>query len=189
MEKIVKTLETIALEGGATAIKPISARDVIVAQWVRNKCSFGCRNFGNRFTCPPYAPTPKETADTLLSYHKALLVEFGKFHLDLLKKESALKMVQKVLNDMERTAFLCGYEKAYSYTAGPCALCPECSAQKIEDPNLFHKKECKHPREARPAMEAASIDVYTTVRNAGFELQVVENESQAFKFFGLLLLE
>ena len=189
LESIVKDLETIALEGGANAVKLISPQDVVVAQWVRNKCQFGCRHFAKRFTCPPYSPTPQETAEVLQSYNQALLVEFADRYLDRLRQEPEKTMFHQTLYNMERTAFLSGYEKALCYDAGPCVLCKECPAEKLESPSLFLKKECKRPKEARPAMEAAGIDVYSTVRRAGLEIHVVRDKAEPFKSFGLLLLE
>ena len=41
----------------------------------------------------------------------------------------------------------------------------------------------------RPAMEASGIDVYATVRAAGFELEVVTTFDETIKTFGLLLLD
>lgn len=189
LQSIVKDLETIALEGGAAAVKLISPQDVVVAQWVRNKCQVGCRHFAKRFTCPPYAPTPQETAEVLQSYNQALLVEFADRYLDRLRQEPEKSMFHNTLYNMERTAFLSGYEKALVYEAGPCVLCPECPAEKLENPTIFDKKECLRPKEARPAMEAAGIDVYSTARRAGFEIHVVREKSEPFKSFGLLLLE
>ena len=87
LESIVKDLETIAVEGGATAVKIISPQDVVVAQWVRNKCQVGCRHFAKRFTCPPYSPTPQETVDVLRSYDQALLVEFADRYRGQLREE------------------------------------------------------------------------------------------------------
>ena len=189
LEPLVKELDTLALEGGATAVKLISPQDVVVAQWVRTKCQFGCRHFGKRFTCPPYSPTPEETAKTLQSYHQALLVEFANLDREQLRHEPKKNMVANVLGSMERAAFLSGCERAFAYEAGPCVLCPECPAEKLENPNLFCKKECRRPKEARPAMEAAGIDVYSTVRRAGFEVHVVTDRAELFKCFGLVLLE
>ena len=189
LQSIVKDLETIALEGGATAVKLISPQDVVVAQWVRNKCQVGCRHFAKRFTCPPYAPTPQETTVVLQSYNQALLVEFADRYLDRLREEPEKTMFHNTLYNMERTAFLSGYEKALCYEGGPCVLCPECPAEKLENPTIFDKKECLRPKEARPAMEAAGIDVYSTARRAGFEIHVVREKSEPFKSFGLVLLE
>ena len=189
-EQVFTELKNFAIEGGATAVRPISPKDVVLAQWVREKCKYGCSAFGKRFTCPPYAPTPHETADTLKDYHEALLVEFANMSRDKLRRdETARRMVQDVLYGMEKKAFLSGYERAFSYKAGPCRLCPECPAEKLENPNLFSMKDCKNPKEARPAMEAAGMDVYSTVRKAGFELNVVRDRSEPFKCFGLVLLE
>ena len=189
LESIVKDLETIAFQGGATALKIISPQDVVVAQWVRNKCLVGCRYFAKRFTCPPYSPTPQETVEVLRSYKQALLVEFADRYRDRLREEPEKSMLHNTLYNMERTAFLSGYEKALCYEAGPCVLCPECPASKLENPNIFLKKECIRPKEARPAMEAAGIDVFSTARRAGFEIHVVREKSEPFKAFGLVLLE
>lgn len=188
-EAIVKDLEKIALEAGATGVKLVRPPDVIVAQWVRTKCQFGCHFFGKRFTCPPYAPTPKQTAESLRSYEKALLVEFANLYRDRLRADPRSHPIHDALYRMERVAFLSGYEKAFSYEAGPCTLCPDCPAEKLDKPNLFQKKECRRPKEARPSMEAAGIDVYQTVRRSGFEIHVVQHKSQPFKVFGLVLLE
>lgn len=189
-KSIIKELEQLALEGGATAVKPINPEDVVIARWVLDKCQFGCRTFGKRFTCPPYAPTPAETAETLRSYDRALLIEFDNMSVERLKQDEAAKnMVHEVSYGMEIKAFLAGYEKAFSYGAGPCALCPDCPAEKLENPNLFSKKDCRHPKKVRPSMEAAGMDVYSTVRKVGSHLEVVRDRSESFKCFSLLLLE
>ncbi len=189
LKVVVRDLETIAFEAGATGLKLISPQDVIVARWVRTKCQFGCRYYGKRFTCPPYTHTPEETAEGLRSYERALLVEFGNLYRDKLRDEPKKNRIQDALYSMERTAFLSGYQKVFCYEAGPCNLCPECPAEKMENPSLFLKKECKRPKEARPSMEAAGIDAYSTVRQAGFDIDVVRDRSEPFKAFGLLLLE
>jgi len=189
LDSIVKDLEAIALEGGATAVKLISPQDVVVAQWVRNKCQVGCRHYAKRFTCPPYSPTPQETVEVLKSYSQALLIEFADRYREKLLKEPEKSPIYRTLFNMEKTAFLAGYEKALMYEAGPCALCKECPAEKIENPSPFLKRECLRPTEARPAMESAGIDVYSTVRQAGFEIEVVRDKADPFKCFGLLLLD
>ena len=43
--------------------------------------------------------------------------------------------------------------------------------------------------EARPAMEACGIDVYATVRRAGFEIDVVRTMEQCPNYFGLILVD
>ena len=189
LESLVKDLEKIALEGGATSIKRIKPQDVVVAQWVRSKCHTGCRHYGKRFHCPPYSPTPEETRQVLQDYSEALLIEFANLERDKLREAKGPPMIHTTLYNMERAAFLKGYHKALVYEAGPCVLCKKCPAEELEHLTLSDKKLCKHPKEARPAMEAAGIDVYSTIRRAGFEIHVVTDRSEPFKVFGLLLLE
>ena len=46
-------------------LREISAGDVVVANWVRLKCRYGCQAYGRHLGCPPYSPTPEETQRVL----------------------------------------------------------------------------------------------------------------------------
>lgn len=188
VELINKRLIEQAVEGGATAAKIINAGDVFVAQWVRHKCQYGCPHYGKTFTCPPYAPSPQETADTLRHYQQALLVEFRGRRRDELREDPNRNLMHNLLFKLERQAFLDGFHGAIAYSAGFCRLCKECPAEKLEKPSLFNKKECLNPKMARPSLEACGVDVYSTVRKAGFELHVVREKTEPFTSFGLVLL-
>lgn len=188
-EQAGKKLIDQAIEGGATAAKIINADQIVIAQWVRHKCQFGCRLFAKRFTCPPYAPSPSETAETVKQYQQALLVEFRNRHFEDPQDTASQSMVHRSMYNLERQAFLNGFYKATAYGSGPCRLCPECPAEKLEKPSLFNKKDCLNQKMARPSMEAAGIDVYQTVRQAGFEIHVVREKSEPYTSFGLVLLE
>jgi len=87
--------------------------------------------------------------------------------------------LERIVTDLEREMFLDGYYKAFGMVAGPCGLCKTCE---IEEP-------CKHPHEARPAMEACGIDVYATARNNGYELNVVTSEDDPCSFLSLILIK
>ena len=65
-EEIAKLTGIVREKGGDAAAIPASA--VVTAEWVRMKCLFGCQGFGRRFGCPPYSPTPKETAAVLKEF-------------------------------------------------------------------------------------------------------------------------
>jgi len=138
---------------GAREAKIIDPKTVETAPWVRWKCQFGCGGYNSSLMCPPHSPTPEETRKVLDSYKKAILFEAGR--LDA--KEIAFKM--------EREAFLSGSYKAFGLGAGPCRLCNTCAFD----------KGCRHPDEARPAMEACGIDVFATARKHGFTINVVKN--------------
>ncbi len=54
------TLETIFEDDGFTDFKWIAPEQIVVAQWVRMKCMFGCSNFGRKAACPPQTPSVSE---------------------------------------------------------------------------------------------------------------------------------
>ena len=170
MPIIYKTLEDLcarALRLGASEAKAIRARDVYVRHWVRLKCQYGCGGFGERLTCPPYSPTPEEMRKVIDEYSSAILLRF--------RPDSA--RTHEVVAKLEKEAFLSGYYSAFGLACGPCPYCDEC--------NL---KECVHPDLARPSMEACGIDVYATVRRAGFNLRVLKSRYEKPTYFSLLLI-
>ena len=178
-----------AIECSATAAKIINVSDIVVAQWVRHKCQFGCPHYGNNFMCPPYAPSPRETVDVLSGYQRAILVKFSDRHIGGQGDGIGQAFVHSKLYELERRFFLDGHYKAISYTFGRCTLCQKCPAEKLENPSLFDKKNCLNQKMARPSMEASGIDVFQTVRNATWDLGVVQDKSEGFTAFGLVLLE
>mgnify|MGYP002683394095 FL=1 len=42
-------------------LRLIPAEIIVVSDWVRMKCRYGCDNYGKRLGCPPFSPTPDET--------------------------------------------------------------------------------------------------------------------------------
>ena len=182
-KKIVETLMKRAKEKGAKSVKLIPTRDVFAEDFVRQKCRYGCEDYAKSFTCPPYAPTPDETRKILKSYKQGLLLEFSR-----VRNKKDQPNVREIMYELEREAFLNGLYRAFAYTAGPCKICEICPAVKIENPNEFSKIKCVNPSKARPSMEACGINVYKTVRKAGFKLDVVTG-GECYKCFSLLLLK
>ncbi|MDI6892956.1 MAG: DUF2284 domain-containing protein [Actinomycetota bacterium] len=164
MEKFCRA----AIKLGAVEAKPIKADDVIVSDWVRRKCQYGCGGYGQCLTCPPYSPTPDQMRKILSEYKWAILLRF----------EPEGPNVRETTVKLERRIFLSGYYSAFGLGAGPCHLCDKC--------NL---KECIHPDLARPSMEACGVDVYATVRKAGFKIEVLKDQKQRPVYFGLLLVK
>jgi predicted metal-binding protein len=120
----------------------------------------------------------------LRSYSDALLIKLDSLPGQALKSFGS---DHEIAFSLERAAFVMGFERAFSLSSGFCTLCPECPAGKLAEPNLFSKKECLQSKKAHPSMEAAGIDVYSTVRDCGFDLQPVKDLKDAFKLFGLTL--
>ncbi|MBA7543161.1 hypothetical protein ES705_35488 [subsurface metagenome] len=55
-------IEQILKGKGFTDYKWINPKEIIVSQWVRVKCEFGCSDYGLR-ACPPNTPTVQECKD------------------------------------------------------------------------------------------------------------------------------
>jgi len=167
-EKDLKNFAKLAVRMGAVDAKIIDAKKVIVQDWVRLKCQYGCGNYGKSLTCPPYSPTPHQMRRVLDSYSRGILMRLPDEWM------TTHDMVAK----LERHVFLAGYYSALGLPAGPCKRCEEC--------NLKH---CTFPRVARASMEASGIDVYATARNNGFRIEVMKNRKQKPTYYGLLLVK
>ena len=156
-----------AQELGAESAKIISAESVITGAWVRLKCQYGCGGYGQSLTCPPHSPTPEQTRQALDCYQAALLVH-----------SHDGRRLNKIVVELEREIFLAGFRKALAFGAGPCALCKECDLE-----------GCLHPDRARPSMEAAGMDVFSTARGNGYRIEVLTDPGQQADYFGLVLIE
>ena len=166
-ESSLERLRQHALELGANDAKVISVNTVVTAPWVRLRCQYGCAGFGRRLSCPPYSPTPEQTQAVLDCYKTAILVK------------SELFKVNPIIVPLEREVFLAGYYKAWSMGEGPCHECDACAL----------KAGCRNPKLLRPSMEASGIDVYRTVGNNGYDLEVVPDYDCAGQYFGIVLVE
>jgi len=170
------TARAVALGAGfAQAIRPDR---VVVAEWVRLKCQYGCGGYGLYLTCPPHSPTPEVTRQVLRHYERAVLLR-----LDVPgsneEEERHRRQLHEVVAALERELFLAGHHRAWGMGPGPCPFCETCN---LEGP-------CRFPRRARPSMEGCGIDVYSTVRQAGWRLEVVRELGEPFSLFGLVLVD
>jgi predicted metal-binding protein len=164
----LSNLVNLALTMGALDAKLVDTKDIVVRDWVRLKCQYGCGAFGRSLTCPPYSPSPEQMRHILSSYSAAILLR--------LPDESMAS--HDLIAKLERSLFLEGYYSAFGLPAGPCERCKKC--------NLEH---CTHPRLARPSMEACGIDVYATARKNGFCIDVRKTTKEKPTYFGLVLVE
>ncbi|RLE99338.1 MAG: hypothetical protein DRJ57_02465 [Thermoprotei archaeon] len=146
---------------------PIPIKEVVVRDWVRLKCKYGCGSYGKRLTCPPYSPTPEEMRRVLKEYEVGLLVKFGPSVIEGGAREGV--NVHEVMFKLERAAFLRGYYPAFWLSVWPLHPVPRMQCE---------EGICRKPHMARPSMEACGIDVYAAVKNVGLELRVVASYDQ-----------
>ncbi|HXX58513.1 MAG TPA: DUF2284 domain-containing protein [Thermodesulfovibrionales bacterium] len=153
---------------GFRGAKVISVGSIHVADWTDSRCRYGCGHYGKPH-CPPFSVPPEKTRKILADYRHAILLE----------GEPPTREFQLRVLEAEKEAFKAGFYKAFAFWAGPCSLCSSCTTDGT----------CRNTKEARPSMEAAGIDVFETVRNAGGRLRTLERRGDFVKYYGLLLLE
>jgi predicted metal-binding protein len=158
----------VALSMGALDAKLIDPKDIVVADWVRLKCQYGCGGYNRILTCPPFSPTAEQMRRVLQGYSRALFM----------RVPNETQATRDMLAKLERHIFLAGYHSAFGLHAGPCELCKECNLQR-----------CTHPRIARPSLEACGIDVYATARKNGFPIRVRKTRREKPTYYSMVLIE
>jgi predicted metal-binding protein len=172
-------LEGLFSEHGYRDFRWIDPKEIVVAQWVRMKCMFGCPNYGRKGACPPQTPAVEECRQFFREYRAAVV-----FHLRIRfdnpqDRFAWYKKKALDLAELERKAFLAGYEKAFFLLFGGCPLCRECPGERTA---------CKQPELARPSPEAMAVDVYSTVRKLGYPIAVRTDMSQAMDRYMFLMV-
>jgi predicted metal-binding protein len=106
VEDMMDYLRERALELGAEKAKIIDTDTVVMAEWVRWKCLYGCPLYAKDPFHPPVAPDAESTKKVLREYTKAILLN-GPDGQTL--TEAAVKL--------EGEAYHRGYYKAFALTA------------------------------------------------------------------------
>ncbi|UCD84523.1 MAG: DUF2284 domain-containing protein [Deltaproteobacteria bacterium] len=165
MKKFTKHIKK-AKALGVKDVKIIPTASIVIAEWVRLKCQFGCYGYGRKLTCPPNSPTPEQTRSMVTNYKYGLLLHGHEY-----------PEICDIVYTLERELFLDGYHRAYGMGAGPCHLCEKCA------------KFCRHADKARPSMEACGIDVFSTVRANGLPIETLKTADEEPNYYGVVLIE
>lgn len=170
----------LAIEKGAVDARIIAVNNIVVANWVYWKCRFGCSGYGKSLMCPPYSPNPEQTRALLKEYKYGLLLKMKPIGSEYQLSWSDDRVrAHHLLLELEREMFLRGNYSALSLTSGSCKLCEKCNV----DGGPCIKSEL-----ARPSMESCGIDVFSTARNAGFDMKVLSSKDQEWYRFNLILV-
>ena len=178
--KTYMKLEAMFAKHGFEDFKLIEPEKIVVAQWVRMKCTYGCGTYGRNACCPPNVPSVTECRGFFDEYRAAAIFHFEK---KVKKPEDrrpwALKINASLLK-LEREVFLSGYPKAFLLFIDSCDLCGDCA---------LVRAECRQPKSARPTPEALAVDVFSTVRQFGYPIEVLPDYSRTMNRYAFLLIE
>jgi len=175
-----KELEALFEKHGYTDFKWINPKEIVVSQWVRMKCTFGCGEYGQNATCPPNTPSVKECRRFFDEYSAGVVFHFEKAVDKPEDRHVWSKGINQELLKLEREVFISGYQKTFLLFMDSCCLCNKCTGI---------RGECKHPRLARPSPESMAIDVFSTVRQYGYPIEVLSDYSQPMNRYAFLLIE
>ncbi len=174
-----ENIETILLNRGFCDYKWIDPKDIVVSNWVRVKCMYGCADYGSG-SCPPNTPPVEECVRFFREYSSAVLIRLSKIaRKNAYPSDWSREMTGKLL-EIERGIFLGGYQKAFLLNHTCCASCTECAGT---------RQGCKDKANARPSPEGFAVDVYQTIRNAGLDIGVVSEHESEMHRVAILLVE
>jgi predicted metal-binding protein len=174
-----KKVDDILNAQGYSDYKWIDPKGIVVAQWVRMKCMFGCVEYGHGGACPPNTLSVAECERFFGEYSDGIILHFeGKMDKPEDRHVWSSKINAKLV-ELERAVFLAGFERAFLLFMDSCCFCRECSGERTI---------CEKPRMARPAPEAMAVDVYSTVRKFGFEINVRTDYDQKMDRFAFLMV-
>ncbi len=173
-------LEKKFMEFGFKDFRWIDPKKIVVSQWVRMKCRYGCDEYGHNAACPPNAPSIPECERFFREYKDIAVFHFSKKVDKPEDRHDWTKRVCSELLKLERDIFLSGHRKAFLLFLDSCHFCADCASQRVA---------CKLPKMARPTPEALGMDVFTTVRQIGYPIEVLSEYHQTMNRYAFLLIE
>ena len=161
-------LKSHALGNGFFAAVELDPARIRSEAWVRAKCSYGCSQYGKRWSCPPHAMDQAGFEELLGCYSRALLVV----------GQPPLRDFQEKLLGLEREAFLGGFKKALVFSGGPCCWCDVCD-----------DLQCRFPEKRRPSLESCGCDVFALAESCGIRLSALHSSDDFVQYVALLLVD
>jgi predicted metal-binding protein len=141
---------------------------------------FGCESYGKLGTCPPSVPSIEECRQLFLEYEHILIIHLAVQLKNPDDRHEWGRKKGKELLSVEREVFLSGKHKAFLVSFSSCDLCKECTG---------NRDDCKNKKTARPAVDGLGVDVFETVRRAGFPIEVLKDYDKEMNRYALLLVE
>lgn len=173
-------LQRIFSDAGFSDFRWIDPAEIVVAQWVRMKCMFGCNEYGRNASCPPNTPAVDECRKFFNEFRLGVL-----FHIpirldDPEQRHTWSREVNRALLEVERQVFINGYQKVFLLFMDNCALCRECANS---------RGHCRNRKLARPTPEGMGVDVFATVAKFGYPLAVLPDYDQEMNRYAFLMIE
>ena len=189
-------LVQIALQIGAGIIDvvTISTSDISIEDDLANMCRKPvCAFYGFSAKCPPYVASPSEFRNMLEIYRYALAIKMdvptGWLNSD--DRLVVMKLLHEIVADIERAAIELGYTNSEAFAAGSCKeiFCNKHSHCQL----LTDNGKCRHPKYARPAVEAYGVNVHDLNTTTGWikdqkSKEAIVDKASIGAIYGLVLI-
>ncbi len=176
----LKDLQDLFAKHGFSDYRWLDPDDIVVAEWVRMKCLYGCREYGQNAACPPNAPSVDDCARFFREYKRAAVFHFAKTVEKPEDRHAWGRKVNLELLRLEEDVFKAGFVKVFLLFFDSCGICLECAASRTA---------CKEPKLSRPTPDALAMDVYSTVRKLGYPIEVLSDYDQEMNRYAFLLID
>ena len=177
---VLKDLKKLFAKHGFSDYRFLDPAEIVVAEWVRMKCLYGCREYGKNAACPPNAPPVDACARFFHEYKRAAVFHFTKAFERPEDRHAWSRKVNLELLKLEEDVFKAGFVKAFLLFFDSCGICLECAATRTA---------CKEPKLSRPTPDALAMDVYSTVRKLGYPINVLSDYKQEMNRYAFLLID
>lgn len=178
-DKAREALQSKFVTEGFEEFRWIKAEEIVVSQWVRMKCMFGCDNYGCA-SCGPNVPTVAECERFFREYKDAVVFHIRKEAGKTNYPRDWVNEMNRRVADVEKAAFFAGYYRAFGMVMAKCRFC---------DPCMRVRSKCRKPLDARPTPEGLGVDVFATVRKIGYEIDVIYQPEACMNRYAILLVE
>lgn len=176
----IERIDTIIRHHGYSDYKWFDPKAIVISQWVRLKCEYGCPSYGRIASCPPNTPSVEDCRRFFLEYTTGFVIHFQKVAPEREARLAWSAKTNVALTKLERDVFLAGYPKSFLLFMDSCHICPECVAA---------RSECKEPKLSRPSPEGMAVDVYATVHQLSLPIEVLTDTSEQMNRYAFLLVE
>ncbi len=146
---------------------------------MRFKCQFGCSSYGKKGSCPPQVPSVEECRSFFFDYEDAVVFHFAKTVDRPEDRVPWSRQLEKELVGLEREVFWVGYHKAFMLFMDECRLCSQC---------IGSREDCVNKEDSRPGPESLAVDVFSTVRSAGYPIEVLRDYNQEMHRYAFLMV-
>ena len=174
------TLKTLLNTDNIIVLAMLELVSIVISQWVRMKCMFGCVEYGRIACCPPNTPSVDECKTFFSDYSIGVVFHFERKLKKPEERHEWAKGINEKLVNLEREVFLAGNPKAFILFMDSCSLCKNCTAERLK---------CRRKRCARPSPEGMAVDVFSTVKQIGYPIKVLKDYSEKMNRYAFLLVE